>query len=95
MAAQRPPEELYDLQVDPFELKNLAGDAQNRTTLDRLRSVLGAWLNDTRDVSATPEDPKDVEAQMKNLEKIVAGHRQKLGPSGLLEAVPGAPERRE
>ena len=93
MAAQRPPEELYDLQADPFELNNLAGDARHRATRDRLRAVLAAWLKDTRDESAAPEDPADLEAQMKNLEKIVAGHRQKLGPSGRLESVPGAPPR--
>jgi uncharacterized sulfatase len=95
MAAQRPPEELYDLQADPFELNNLAGDARHRATRDRLRAVLAAWLKDTRDESAAPEDPADLEAQMKNLEKIVAGHRQKLGPSGRLESVPGAAERRD
>ncbi|PAW70639.1 MAG: hypothetical protein B9S35_14875 [Opitutia bacterium Tous-C5TDCM] len=94
MAAQRAPEELYDLQADPFELNNLARDPRHRATLDRLRAVLTAWLKDTRDESAAPEDSADLDAQLKNLEKIVAGHRQKLGPSGRLEAVPGAPERR-
>ena len=94
MAAQRAPGELYDLQADPFELNNLARDPRHRATLDRLRAVLAAWLKDTRDESAAPEDSADLDAQLKNLEKIVAGHRQKLGPSGRLEAVPGAPERR-
>ncbi len=95
MAAQRPSEELYDLEADPFELNNLAGDARNRATLDRLRGVLGAWLKGTRDESAMPEDPADLEAQMNNLEKIVAVHRQKLGASGRLEYVPGTPEKRD
>ncbi len=95
MAAQRAPEELYDLQADPFELNNLARDPRHRATLDRLRTVLTAWLKDTRDESAAPEDSADLDAQLKNLEKIVAGHRQKLGPSGRLETVPGAPERKD
>lgn len=94
MAKQRPSEELYDLQSDPFELNNLAGNARNRATVDRLRAVLAAWLKDTCDESAAPEDSADLDAQLKNLEKIVAGHRQKLGPSGRLETVPGAPERK-
>jgi arylsulfatase A-like enzyme len=94
MAAQRAPEELYDLQADPFELNNLARDPRHRATLDRLRAVLAAWLKDTRDETAVPEDSADLDAQLKNLEKIVAGHRQKLGPSGRLETVPGAPERK-
>lgn len=95
MAAQRAPEELYDLQADPFELNNLAADPRHRATLDRLRAVLAAWLKDTRDESAAPEDPADLGAQLVNLEKIVAGHRQKLGPTGRLESVPGAPERKD
>ena len=94
MATQRPPEELYDLQSDPFELNNLAGAARHRATLERLRAVLAAWLKDTRDDSAVPENSADLDAEMKNLEKIVAGHRQKLDPSGRLESVPGAPERK-
>jgi hypothetical protein len=42
-----------------------------------------------------PEDPVDLEAQMNNLEKIVAVHRQKLGASGRLEYVPGTTEKRD
>jgi arylsulfatase A-like enzyme len=94
MAAQRAPEELYDLQADPFELNNLAADPRHRATLDRLRAVFAAWLADTRDESAAPEEQAELDAQLKNLEKIVAGHRQKLGPTGRLEAVPGAPDRK-
>lgn len=95
MAPQRAPEELYDLQADPFELNNLAGDPRHRATLDHLRGVLAAWLKDTRDESAAPEDPADLDGQLANLDKIVAGHRQKLGPTGRLESVPGAPERKD
>jgi N-sulfoglucosamine sulfohydrolase len=95
MAASRAPEELYDLQTDPFELRNLAADPRHRATLDRLRAVLAAWLKDTRDESAAPEDPVELDAQLKNLEKIVAGHRQNLGPTGLLESVSGAPEKKD
>ena len=95
MAASRAPEELYDLQADPFELHNLAEEPRHRTTLDRLRAVLAAWLKETRDESSAPEDPVELEAQLKNLEKIVSGQRQNLGPNGLLESVPGAPERKD
>ena len=41
---QRPPEELYDLEVDPFELSNLAGAAAHAATLDALRKELRAEL---------------------------------------------------
>jgi uncharacterized sulfatase len=95
MAASRAPEELYDLQADPFELNNLAEDPRHRTTLDRLRAVLASWLKDTHDESSAPEDPVELEAQLKNLEKVVSGQRQNLGPNGLLESVPGAPEKKD
>lgn len=95
MAASRAPEELYDLQADPFELNNLAEDPRHRTTLDRLRAVLASWLKDTHDESSAPEDPVELEAQLKNLEKVVSGQRQNLGLNGLLESVPGAPEKKD
>ncbi len=93
MAAHRPPEELYDLQNDPFELHNLAAAPQSLTTLERFRNVLGSWLKDTHDESAAPEDQKDLEVELKNLEQSVGKQRQKLGPKGLLESVPVAQKR--
>ncbi len=41
---QRPPEELYDLERDPWELADLTGDATQRATLERLRGRLRAWM---------------------------------------------------
>jgi broad specificity phosphatase PhoE len=35
---------------------------------------VAAWLKDTRDESSAPEDPVELEAQLKNLEKIVSAH---------------------
>ncbi len=40
----RPPVELYDLQADPHELNNLAGDPANRALLSDLRKKLDAWM---------------------------------------------------
>jgi N-sulfoglucosamine sulfohydrolase len=45
----RPPEELYDLEKDPHELKNLAGDPAHADTLKDLRGRLKAWQEQTRD----------------------------------------------
>ena len=36
--------ELYDLQNDPFELSNLAGNASTRDTEDTLRKELEEWM---------------------------------------------------
>jgi arylsulfatase A-like enzyme len=51
----RPPEELYDLQEDPYELVNLADSPAHQGTLRRLRSKLEAWIEETGDLGAIPE----------------------------------------
>lgn len=51
----QPPEELYDLQTDPWEIRNLAADAQHAKTLSRLRGVLEKWIVEANDQGATPE----------------------------------------
>jgi uncharacterized sulfatase len=46
---RRPPEELYDVEADPWEQKNLAGDPTLSATLARLRADLDAWMRGQRD----------------------------------------------
>ena len=48
-APHMPEEELYDLQADPHETKNLAGSKGTEATLKRLRSALEKWIEDTND----------------------------------------------
>ena len=45
----KPVEELYDTETDPFETKNLANDPAYNEELKRLRVALNSWLRDTRD----------------------------------------------
>ena len=45
----RPAEELYDLQTDPHEVKNLAGDSQHRRTLEELRRRVEDFRKRTND----------------------------------------------
>ncbi len=54
-APQRPAEELYDLESDPQELTNLAGDLAHRDTLHAMRARLAKWEEDTADLGRTPE----------------------------------------
>lgn len=56
----RPAEELYDVQADPFEIRNLAGDPQFRSTLETLRARLDRWMVETRDPG--PESEKAYDA---------------------------------
>jgi len=46
----RPEEELYDLQADPLEMSNLAGDPAHAGTLAELRGRVEAWMEETDDV---------------------------------------------
>lgn len=58
MAETRPREELYDLQNDPHELRNLAADAAHAATLRELRAALDDWIARTDDKGrqAEPEE---------------------------------------
>lgn len=49
------PEELYDLQSDPNEVSNLAGSAEHRAVLEKLRQALRDHLFAIRDVCFLPE----------------------------------------
>ncbi|MFO8012066.1 MAG: sulfatase-like hydrolase/transferase [Phycisphaerae bacterium] len=51
----KPPEELYDCQADPLNLKNLVGDAGRAGTLERLRREHRRWVLASRDVGFLPE----------------------------------------
>ena len=51
----RPPEELYDLQRDPLETRNLAAEPAHAATLTSLRDRLSAWRRDQGDAETTSE----------------------------------------
>jgi uncharacterized sulfatase len=51
----KPSEELYDLNADPDEVRNLADSVAHRAVRDRLRAALEAHLRRTRDLGALPE----------------------------------------
>ena len=57
LASDRPPEELYDLEADPYELHNLAEDPVYRDVMDRLRAVLDAWMLEVNDQGTHPGRP--------------------------------------
>jgi N-sulfoglucosamine sulfohydrolase len=47
--SERPQEELYDLQSDPFELHNLANDQEQAERLNSMRTELTAWMKEQGD----------------------------------------------
>mgnify|MGYP000020605702 CR=1 FL=1 len=54
-AANRPAEELYDLESDPHEVDNLVGDPHYADDLDRLRAALDEWRDRVGDAGERSE----------------------------------------
>ena len=52
---EKPVEELYDSENDPWEVNNLAGDPKYRSVLDRMRKAETEWMNEVRDAGLIPE----------------------------------------
>jgi N-sulfoglucosamine sulfohydrolase len=46
---ERPAEELYDLKADPYEMHNLAADANQAERLGQMRTELKAWMKEQGD----------------------------------------------
>jgi arylsulfatase A-like enzyme len=57
MKRSGPSEELYDLQTDPYEIRNLADSrhADHQAALLRLRAALDVWITETGDRGQRPE----------------------------------------
>lgn len=62
MAARWPDEELFDLERDPYEIRNLASspDREHQRILRELRATLERWVIETDDLGRFPEDPRIV-----------------------------------
>lgn len=52
---KKPPEELYDMQADPWEVNNLAGDPQYKELLDQMRAEMKRHIIEYRDAGFAPE----------------------------------------
>ncbi len=51
----KPAEELYDLERDPDEVRNLVASAEHQDVLNRMRSALREWVNRIKDVGFLSE----------------------------------------
>lgn len=67
MASARPEEELYDLQKDPYELHNLAGDRDFTRVLKEHRRELDKWIKTTNDQGQQPEAPEQIAYWQKDM----------------------------
>jgi len=55
LAPRKPVEELYDLEADPHEIRNLAGDKKYAKNLKKLREAHMQWVRETGDLGLLPE----------------------------------------
>ena len=61
----RPPEELYDIHADPYEINNLANNPKFAGTLKIMRNRLDTWMVETDDKGRVPESAKMFDSDMK------------------------------
>ncbi|MBN2326666.1 MAG: sulfatase [Candidatus Omnitrophica bacterium] len=57
--SRRSPEELYDLENDPWEFHNLVNDPAYQNVLKRMRSALDKWIDDTKDIPPSKSYPDE------------------------------------
>lgn len=83
MAATRPPEEFYDLQQDPCELRNLASDPKHAKAMQTHSSKLDEWIKATGDQGEIPEDPKIIEQEKDQMARsfVEAMEKRDLSPT--------------
>ncbi len=62
--SKRPAEELYDMENDPHQIKNLAGDASYAKMLQKHRDILNSWIKRTDDKGQYPESDQGLLAVM-------------------------------
>lgn len=67
LAPRMAEEELYDLESDPWEMRNLvsSGKTEDQAALQRLRTQLEKWLVESNDQGRFPEPPKVAPANTK------------------------------
>ena len=80
---QPPKYELYDLQEDPFEFKNLAQDPTQAKTLSRLKAELRSWQKRTGDALL---DPAMAQKLFSLIQKAGTTKRQALDYKSFMQA---------
>ncbi|PQO25590.1 sulfatase [Blastopirellula marina] len=70
---EKPAEELYDLESDPDEVNNLAGDAKYAEQHQELKNALYKWQAKIRDIGFLPED--EIHSRGDGLSPYELGHK--------------------
>ncbi len=79
---EKPALELYDLENDPWEIKNLADSAAYADMVDSLMKKITEWEHAAKDLGRIPEDPNTLPASYKakfdanvHMQKCVKSHK--------------------
>ena len=88
---EREPVELYDLEADPHELRNLAGSSEHKKVRDRLGQALHAHMKRTRDLGFLPE--AELRARARDRTPWELGHDDSAYPLERIAAVAEAATR--
>ena len=77
-APERPTEELYDVQDDPFETVNLADSSSHGALLHDMRGVLDDWIRTTNDRGRFPEDPDVIDYYDRRMDRLYRADLEEL-----------------
>jgi N-sulfoglucosamine sulfohydrolase len=82
MSRTKPPEELYDLEKDPFEINNLAQaeSAELQKVRQEMSAALDTWIVETKDLGAVPEKALIKQGIVKDVLSTEYDARVKLHP---------------
>ncbi len=69
---KRVPEEFYDLENDPDEIHNLAGDTAHETEFKRHRDILESWIKKTDDKGQYPESIDSLRGVLTRWDSVAA-----------------------
>lgn len=81
-ARTKPPEELYDTQADPHEVRNLAAGPAHAGTRRAMSAALDKWMADTKDLGAVPERDLIAKGIVRDVLSTEYEARIKLHPKG-------------
>jgi uncharacterized sulfatase len=83
----RPYEQLYDVQTDPDEVRNLVDDPGYREVLERLRGECDSWMTETRDAQLLAEPfLEEADERSGNRRSVVEGPAGRARVEKLLAA---------
>jgi uncharacterized sulfatase len=79
-ARTKPEEELYDLEADLHEVRNLADSPEYQAVLKEMREALDKWIKDTKDLGEVPEQELIDRGLVRDLLNNEYAERKKLHP---------------